>query len=81
MKVTVTAEDIKKGCQAHRNRCPIALALKRLGMKGVKVGTFQVELDGSDVYPLPVEAQRFIRKFDYGAKVNPFTFTMRMEGS
>ena len=82
-RVDVTQDDIDHGCEQVPNRCPIALALKRMGYKNVSVVSHAVRwatkyLDpGSPVYAvrkLPDEAAKFVQDFDLDREVKPFSF-------
>ncbi len=83
VKVTVTEQHIKRGKKSNTNFCPIALALKgQLGLRSVVVDGDVVEFgvdkegDGGFSINLPVEAQEFVRAFDDGETVKPFSFTL-----
>ena len=80
IKVTVTAADIKNGKQKRCESCPIALAMQR-GYKIKKsnisvVDDIRIDLTENTAfyYHIPEKASLFIRRFDEGEKVNPFTF-------
>ena len=79
MNISVTRADINEGLVSNCHQCPIALAIHN---------TLKVELNDIVVtpakisvlnvkYETPVRAARFIRKFDGGDKVQPFTFRLR----
>lgn len=78
MKITidVTQEHIDYGEAGNSESCPIALMLKEQGYKDVSVGDecmFQYE--GIEWWaPLPNIAINFIKEFDDGNKVEPFSF-------
>lgn len=72
--VRVTALDIKYGQRGKAFRCPIALALKDMGYNNPAVGT-DVIIPDIDTFGLPKNAQDFIKNFDKGLPVKPFTFT------
>ena len=80
MTITVTQDDIDRGCRKHWTNCPIAHAASRALGGWVKVRQDSIEIvDYFDVYPripLPGEAQRFIAAFDCGWRVAPFAFTI-----
>src|SRR5437870_489209 len=86
VKVTVTKEDIQKGRFKNGERCPIARAAKRV-LKNVNfVARTKIDFLSRDDEGLThVEshhtsraASRFVRAFDNGGKVKPFTFQMRV---
>lgn len=91
IRITVTKNDIRLGVKGDVEKCPIARACKRLGLKDVSVegdivkhrGTaVRTEWDGTKVKvqrirALPVKAADFITKFDEGEAVEPFTFTLK----
>lgn len=75
MKITITGDDIKNGVQRNWNRCPIALALKRIGFN-VRVGntTIVEHTQNSRVsisHTTTPEAQKFIEAFDDNELVQP----------
>lgn len=77
--VEVTAEDIKKGERGFTWGCPIALAAKRktgLDWSVTRMGMRLYDDDGrlSEYANIPVEAETFIKKFDAGELVLPFSF-------
>lgn len=76
--VQVTAEDIKAGTRGDSRWCPIAYSLARMGYKHAKVTEARVTLDTvEDVYGItPVQAERWIKRYDRGYDVDPFTFTV-----
>jgi len=83
MVVTVTKNDIKAGFLHHSFHCPIAKALKRATKRAVSIGVgyatvYRSESDRykNTVYILPDEVVKFIRNFDRGLPVEPFTFTL-----
>jgi hypothetical protein len=77
LTVKVTKEHIKKGTVWSDDSCPIALALKDQGFKGVFVPgeQFTVKFGKFNLtYGLPVKADLFIEKFDNEMLVKPFSF-------
>lgn len=81
--INVTAEHIAQGVQAECTRCPIALAIGEAlpDATYVSVNLRAIELtDGPhEVYlqdPLPIRARAFIREFDNGWPVRPFSFEL-----
>ncbi len=83
MLVTVTQAHIDNGSRSSTD-CPIALAiLERLPhLACVEVDSNGVELiclnDDDIVCALPDEALRFINRFDFGAEVAPFEFSLHI---
>lgn len=82
MIVSVTEEHIKNGEPKSFSGCPIALACKELFPNC----DIDVDLESIGVYPnnerydflmTPKKAQNFIKKFDDGEKVKPFSFRVR----
>jgi hypothetical protein len=72
--VEVTTNDIKLGIQNESDACPVALAIKR---KTGLLSRVYVSLMGADVgstlYKLDGQTTVFIKKFDKGDPVLPFT--------
>lgn len=63
--------------------CPIALAAKKAGLKGVSVETDTLSFVGPQGKRLFIDlsnkAQAFISRFDGGKKVNPIKFCVRLK--
>lgn len=79
LKVRVTKEHISRGCEGDSGDCPIALAIwEQYKPSNLDVLYRNVYMDG-DRYVLPSRAQKFIRNFDGGQNVKPFTFTLDAE--
>ena len=82
MKIRVTQEDIDHGEYYLADACPITLAVQRvsgLPLGGAITGTDQVTMiRGSEWVqaPLPQEARDFLKEFDSGSSVRPFTFSL-----
>lgn len=75
MLINVTQEDIDKGEASHCSRCPVALALIRMGHEEVRVGGSSFTT--KTIYAhLPDTAIAWIVSFDLGSKGLPFTFTV-----
>lgn len=82
MKIEVTAEDIKAGMIQSPYDCALALAFERKGIRALVYPTcFKVTPRGAHSLtdmtreqPLPEEAVDFVRKFDDGDFVEPFSF-------
>lgn len=81
MKVEVTAEDIAMGQRYSAEKCPVALAIERATGRRAIAGLTTIHW-----YPpgeswmcrqgLPREVARFIRAFDHGRPVSPFSFSL-----
>lgn len=85
MKIEVTSRDISEGKRDNAESCPIALACLMAGLTSPRVKSTEVlvigfgfDLPGVNI-PLPIEAQRFIARFDAGLKVEAFTFELPVE--
>ena len=80
--VCVTQEDINKGIRENTEKCPVALAIKRVCGQGryVEVLNPNVEIDEftehSDYYVLPPSIEEYINSFDNGGVVEPIEFDM-----
>lgn len=74
-KVTVTLKDIKNGASYIPQYCPVARAIRRATKKQrVLVGGTSYSVGSQKYRDLPKKATTFIRRFDDGLKVNPFSF-------
>lgn len=76
--VHVTAEDIQAGYANDCYRCPVALALQRAtGDRTANVYEDEEFLMRCEVdcryYLLPCDVTRFVRDFDQGADLQPFS--------
>lgn len=81
-KINVLKTDIMRGKRMATRECPIALAIMREGLQGVKVGFDSCEAIGFEEFKLPREARRFVKRFDAGenrADLKPFSFVVNME--
>ena len=81
--INVTKRDIEQGEKFYSDRCPIALAAKRVftrSLAGPSELRFTLvnEQGYSEWYlvPLPDQAKDFIIRFDRGEPVEPFSFTV-----
>jgi hypothetical protein len=86
MKIKVTLKDIEEGFRGSCYDCPVALAFKRevkpTTQIGLNVGTERIlhrEVHEWDTYTLPKKAQTFIKRFDGGKPVKPFTFEIEKD--
>ena len=84
MRINVTRRDIDRGEQYSPEDCPIARAARR-HFRDVSVA-WDALLAAGQLRPgsslevrfeLPDEAKEFIRAFDDGEDVHPFTFELR----
>lgn len=79
--IRVTDKHIKEGKRGHCDACPVALAVldctgwdpKQI-LVGLNQITFFWHADDSFEVPLPAKVSHFIRRFDLGLKVTPFSF-------
>lgn len=80
IRINVTKSDIVKGVENNMMCCPIALACRRAGLKGVRVKRDRVECASNYFYDrrflLPQKASTFIQNFDNGVEVSVFSFTL-----
>lgn len=73
--VSVTAEDIARGCQGDMYACPVARALTRAAGKHVEVeGSEYCARDSATWTSLPRYVSEWIMAFDDGAEVDPIAF-------
>lgn len=82
LKINVTQQNIIKGRKYTSKSCPIALAFKEAGIKKVEVKNLQFLLRKSEdsiMYDLPRMARKFIRAFDEGRPVKPFSFNVKID--
>jgi hypothetical protein len=84
--VNVTPADIAQGISGFKENCAVALALRRTldateGCEGryVSVGDESLDACGRS-YPLPESVETFVRRFDAGMPVEPFSFTVELDG-
>lgn len=78
--VNVTDEHINDGTKKCGTHCPIALAVAPFKQPFVAGSWMGVYLNGQRAfYDLPDEAQKFIRSFDKGEPVAPFTFEATLD--
>ena len=86
MKIKVTQKDIEEGFRGSCYDCPIARAFKRevkpTSHIQLNVGAERIlhrEVYSWDSYTLPEKAQTFIKRFDDGKPVKPFTFEIEKD--
>lgn len=79
--IEVTADDISEGVIFENNWCPIALAIKRIvGDRLVKVKFGNIYLSNHDyAWNTTFPVKQFIKKFDNGDQVSPFSFEMEFQ--
>ena len=83
MKIEITQHDIDYGVRGEYSLCPIARAVKRKIYGKVTVSGDHISIFTTDIirrysyYKLPQKAKDFIKRFDEGKKVKPFTFEAR----
>ena len=73
--ISVTQEHIDKGVKTSCGSCPIAIAAKEVFIEGIEIAV-GINCIGIDTYfvDVPGPARRFIRAFDDGKFVRPFSF-------
>jgi hypothetical protein len=80
-KIYVTKDHIKEGGQLSMYFCPIALAMDSAGLDAEvtekTVGIRPITNKNRRRVNLPRSAQRFIRRFDTGMRVEPFNFVIK----
>ena len=72
--ITVTVDDINSGCRANASACPIARAARRALRRRTLEVTKRAILLRVGTVSLPSSAQTFVRNFDAGKQVRPFSF-------
>ena len=79
--ITVTKADIKEGIRFSSQSCPVAKALNRACPS--KRDYWSVGPVTMSFYPrkfkTPSDVQRFIKAFDAGKRVKPFSFTLPLQ--
>jgi len=73
--IEVTAEDIAQGEAFDCGNCPIARAAKR-ALKKICVVNLSTAYWSTGSAPLTKKARAFVKNFDSGRPVQPFTFTL-----
>ena len=82
--ITVTKGDIKRGVPSEGNFCPIAYAMQRkfsLKSADIEVADAEIWVRLSRYmlsYIMPLTAQKFIKAFDGGKPVKPFSFVAKL---
>ncbi len=84
-RIYVTEKLIKAGIQMHSCRCPVALAITAAGGVDPIVGGDKVNVShlvGGTIeefyIDLPAKAAAFIKRFDVGSRVKPFSFELEL---
>ena len=81
MIIEVTEQHIRHGTRNNCEHCPIALAVNETFNINTAVVSGEDFAIGEGInfkeYSLPQEARDFIRQFDDGDEVQPFTFEAR----
>lgn len=92
LELEVTAKDIHDGIRIHCQKCPLALAAKRLlSAYPMPDGRLNVTVSGSSVniycddwftgrFWFDQSGDKFIARFDTGKKVKPGTFLLHKPG-
>jgi hypothetical protein len=81
MRITVTKKHIKRGRPSESDFCPIALALKSVGVKNPNVDADTIDglRRGTNfTKSTPDKLARFIARFDDGNPVKPFSFDIAL---
>lgn len=79
LRISVTADDIKRGKRENTKWCPIACAVRKLGKKKRIYVDQDVITLGSVTYKMPQRAGNFVDLFDSGEKVRPFSFVAKKD--
>ena len=86
LRIEVTDQDIREGCKSDSGNCPIAnagnRALREIGINDLWFSAspgFTALFDNGEYaafvcVEVPIEARRFMNKFDGGDEVDPFEF-------
>lgn len=81
IKINVLRKHIKAGKPDRMNACPIALALRDKGFIAPKVNLLSIRCKTSKRKPIYMSIsdrmERFIRRFDEGKTVKPFSFQLK----
>lgn len=79
MRIEVTQEDIDRGVRDQPCACALALATTRATGRNAAVGTTSIFFDLESGISLPLLARNFVRDFDAGRSVRPFSFDLPIE--
>lgn len=75
--VNVTKHDIKIGHRGSIDQCPVALALVRATGRRWEVTDRRCWNSGGIGFFHPEVVKKFIKEFDSGAEVSPFSFEIK----
>lgn len=78
MRIEVTQADIEFGEVGHAEACPVALALERTTGRRWVVGDDELEDRKFGIIDSPSAVAAFVRAFDAGRPVAPFTFDLEV---
>lgn len=79
MIINITQEHINRGQKCRAHRCPMALAVQdqlNLSPGLVAVTQYTLYID-CKALTLPPAASNFVKSFDAGREVSPFTFEVK----
>lgn len=84
MHIKVEPKHISQGQRKTINKCPLALAIQTLVHPdcSIRIGKLQVNISDKKkgmTAALPPEAKQFIRDFDKGLIVYPFTLNLPLD--
>lgn len=77
MKIIVKQKYILNGCPNNSFQCPIALAYYdqyKIDFNEIQIGFSGIYVNRRLKYKFPRKASRFVKDFDHGKKVKPFSF-------
>lgn len=74
--VRVSQQDIADGIRGDVDRCPVAIAARRVFGEPIGVTATLLEGFSTPELTLPAEARAFVRNFEHSLPVSPFTFTV-----
>lgn len=76
--IRVTEENIRKGTQGNPMRCPVARALRReFNVRRCTASHYFLDINGISI-PTPEIVRNFMRRFDSGERVKPFSFRLKL---
>lgn len=78
LRVVVRKEDIEHGYRNSFDLCPVAHALRRVGVMFPNVQTDRIAVSKSGLVwgNTPAKVRKFVQDFDCGKKVKPMTFNL-----
>jgi hypothetical protein len=77
-KIEVTENDIKRGVAWNVDKCPVARAMRRATRNMACYASLSELKVGIKLVNTPTRCQRFMRNFDDGENVKPFSFVIRI---